>query len=255
MPAGTVGQNQQGVFSSPVNGQQGDAAVVLSNDNATRIKHNLHDADATIHVQSSVLASRPAAGTAGRFWVTSDGLRCFFDSGAAWLEVAYLPLAGGTVTGAVTITTGGLAVQSGGIAVTGLGTFSSSGITSAGAIVTTGAAGIAAAGALSAGTSLTTPSLTVGGGAAITKILSATFTWDIPSLTNGTFSNTTMTVTGAALGDVAIVEQSQQPFPYYGHVMKATVTGANTVEIVWHNLSGGTYDATIQTLRVIVFHI
>jgi hypothetical protein len=102
MASGTVGSWQQGSFTSPVNGQSGDASVVLGNDNATVAKHNSHDNDATIHVQSSVLASRPGFGTAQRVWVTTDGLRAYVDSGSAWNELAYLPLAGGTVTGAVT---------------------------------------------------------------------------------------------------------------------------------------------------------
>lgn len=99
--SGQVSSNQQGAFTTPVNGASGDAAVVLGNDNALRLKYNAHDADATVHVQSSVLASRPAAGTAGRFWWTSDGLRLYYDTGAAWSEVAYVPyVAGiGTITG------------------------------------------------------------------------------------------------------------------------------------------------------------
>lgn len=113
--AGTVSQYQQGAFASPTNGTIADATVVLSNDNTIRGKHNSHDADPTIHVQSSALASRPAAGTAQRVWVTTDGLRAYVDSGAAWGELAYLPLVGGTVTGATTQT--GLATFNGGIQV------------------------------------------------------------------------------------------------------------------------------------------
>jgi hypothetical protein len=109
--AGTVGQYQQGAFSTPINGTTADASVVLSNDNNNRTKHNSHDNDATIHIQSSVLASRPAAGTAQRVWVTTDGLRAYVDSGASWAELAYLSLAsGGTVAGNVTVS-GSTAVQ------------------------------------------------------------------------------------------------------------------------------------------------
>lgn len=106
--AEVVNSWQQGAFTTPINGTTNDASVVLSNDNAVRGKYNSHDADPGIHLQSSVLASRPAAGTAGRKWLSTDGLRVYYDTGAAWSEIAYLPLAGGTVTGAVA--TGALTV-------------------------------------------------------------------------------------------------------------------------------------------------
>lgn len=101
--AGLIGQYQQGAYTTPVNGSTADATEVLANDNNTRVKHNSHDNDATIHVQSSTLAARAVAGTAQRFWVTTDGLRAYIDDGASWDELAYLPLAGGTVTGNVAI--------------------------------------------------------------------------------------------------------------------------------------------------------
>lgn len=109
---------QQGAFVTPVNGGSGDAAVVLGNDNAVRLKFNSHDADASIHVQSSVLASRPAAGTAGRFWVTSDGLRLYYDTGSVWTEVAYVPYVAGvaTITGQLIVPD--VASNSGGTPVT-----------------------------------------------------------------------------------------------------------------------------------------
>lgn len=102
--AGLVNQYQQGAFTTPVNGTVADATVVLSNDNATRGKHNSHDSDATIHVQSSTLANRPGASVAQRLWITTDGLRAYLDTGSAWNEIAYLSLAaGGTVSGPVVL--------------------------------------------------------------------------------------------------------------------------------------------------------
>lgn len=101
--AETISQYQITTFTSPVNGTTPiDANTVRGNDNSIRTSHNAHDADPGIHVQSSVLASRPAAGTAGRKWLTTDGLRIYYDTGSAWSEAAYLPLVGGTVTGATT---------------------------------------------------------------------------------------------------------------------------------------------------------
>jgi hypothetical protein len=117
--SGTVAQNQVSAFTSPSNGDALDATVVKANDNATRTAFNTHDADPTIHVQSSVLASRPAAATTGRLWLTSDGLRFYYDTGSAWSEAAYLPLVGGTLTGGLTGTS---ATFSGALTVSGLTT-------------------------------------------------------------------------------------------------------------------------------------
>lgn len=107
--AGTVSQTQVSSFSTPTNGTTADADVVRGNDNTLRAKHNTHDADATIHVQSSVLASRPAAGTAGRFWVTTDSSvpRFWYDTGSTWAELDYLNQSqGGDVTAALTVSGG-----------------------------------------------------------------------------------------------------------------------------------------------------
>lgn len=112
-----VAQYQQGSFSTPINGGALDASVVLSNDNTLRGKYNSHDQDPGIHLQSSLLASRPAAGSIGRKWLTTDGLRVYYDTGSAWNELAYLPIAGGTVTGATTFSA--LGTFSAGITVTG----------------------------------------------------------------------------------------------------------------------------------------
>lgn len=91
--SGTIGAYQQGPMNTPPGG--GFAA---------RTRLNGHDGDATIHLQSSTLANRPTAGTAQRVWVSTDGFRAYLDSGSAWNEFAYLPLVGGTVTGAVVVT-------------------------------------------------------------------------------------------------------------------------------------------------------
>lgn len=103
---GLISSHQQGAFASPVDGDPGSAAVVLANDNATATTTNAHDADATIHVQSSVLASRPAAGTAQRVWISTDGKRAYLDNGTTWDELQYLPIVGGTVTGVATLAGG-----------------------------------------------------------------------------------------------------------------------------------------------------
>jgi hypothetical protein len=81
--------HQVSPFPSPVAGQD-DATVILTvrgNDNAIAGIYNAHDADASIHMNNSTLASRPAAGTAGRIWYTTDTNHLYYDSGAAWVLI------------------------------------------------------------------------------------------------------------------------------------------------------------------------
>lgn len=86
---GTVQQHQVAAFTGPNDGETATGALLRANPDALREKVNAHDADATIHVQASTLASRPAAGTAGRFWVTKDGSEqpiLWYDDGADWVR-------------------------------------------------------------------------------------------------------------------------------------------------------------------------
>lgn len=136
---GTINQYQQTAFSTPINGAVADATVVLGNDNAVRTKHNSHDADATIHLQSSILSSRPGASIAQRVWLTTDERRIYVDSGTAWSEVAYLSTAGGTVTGAVAFSAG---ITGTTLAFTGAVTLSSSVTLSNGLTVSSGSTAV-----------------------------------------------------------------------------------------------------------------
>lgn len=101
---GLVGAHAQNQFTDPQAGQSPIAsAQVRANDNANATTLTAHDADATIHIQSSSLASRPAASTAQRVWITTDGKRFYLDSGSVWNEIDYLNKTdGGTVAGATT---------------------------------------------------------------------------------------------------------------------------------------------------------
>lgn len=102
-----IGQHQQTSFANPQNGQSPmDADVVRGNDNAVTAKHNSHDGDATIHVQTGTLAARPAAGTANAMYVDENG-RFYRDNGTSWVEVPYLRLSNTgtqTVAGSVVVT-------------------------------------------------------------------------------------------------------------------------------------------------------
>lgn len=94
--AETISQHQQSAFTTPINGANADASVVLSNDNTLRTAYNAHDADAGVHLQSSTAAGKPAASVAGRKWMTSDTLRIYYDSGSAWNEAGYIASSGYT---------------------------------------------------------------------------------------------------------------------------------------------------------------
>lgn len=116
--AQTVGQHGVAAFTNPSNGDPLDATVVKANDNSVRGAYVDHDSDGGIHLQSSALASRPVAGTAGRKWLTTDtgSVKLWFDTGAAWEEISYVPTTGspsftnatlnGTTTNAGTISGG-----------------------------------------------------------------------------------------------------------------------------------------------------
>jgi len=113
----TVGQHSVATFTSPVNGTSPiDANTVKGNDNTIRSAYVDHDADPGIHVQSSTLASRPVANSAGRKWMTQDSgvIRLFYDDGTSWYEVDYLRTTGGAISGNLSI--------SGTLAVTGVAT-------------------------------------------------------------------------------------------------------------------------------------
>lgn len=91
----TVGQHAVASFSTPQRGDPLDADVVRGNDNTLRSGYVDHDADPGIHVQSSNLASRPAANTvaSGTKWITAgDSVsfpnRLWISDGTNWNEVS-----------------------------------------------------------------------------------------------------------------------------------------------------------------------
>lgn len=84
----TVGSYNVAAFTTPNNGDSLDATVVKGNDNTLRTAYVSHDADPGIHFQSSTTAARPAAGTVGRKWLTTDsGARLWYDNGSTWEEI------------------------------------------------------------------------------------------------------------------------------------------------------------------------
>ncbi|RVH21445.1 autotransporter outer membrane beta-barrel domain-containing protein [Sinorhizobium meliloti] len=78
---------------------------------------------------------------------------------------------------------------------------------------------------------------------------SGTATYDPPSLVDGDGASTTVTVTGAALGDVALASFSLST---QGITVTAAVTAANTVTVRFQNETGGTIDLASGTLKAVV---
>jgi hypothetical protein len=83
----------------------------------------------------------------------------------------------------------------------------------------------------------------------VAAYLSATATYDPPSLADAAGTTTTITVTGAALGDVAMASFSLDTS---GITITAWVSATNTVSVRFQNESGGVLDIASGTLKAIV---
>jgi hypothetical protein len=169
---GLIGQTQQTTFADPQAGQSPiSAAVVRGNDNALVAKHNQHDADATIHVQTGLLSARPAASVAGAMYLDENGI-LYRDNGAAWAEVGYARLAASSNT-----FTGNVAVN-GGLAVDGNTALSTTGVT--GNLTVSGTASAA-----------TLSGAHTGDGSGLTALPSAELTGALPALDGSALTNLT----------------------------------------------------------------
>ena len=97
--------------------------------------------------------------------------------------------------------------------------------------------------------------LIIGGGTPIKKYLSTTATWNPGALAKIGYgvsvsrTTTTVTLTGAALGDIALASFS---LDLQGLKLRAYVSSANTVTVVLSNDGGVAVDLASGTLRVSV---
>lgn len=87
-------------------------------------------------------------------------------------------------------------------------------------------------------------------GYATGSVLVGSATYDPPNLIDGAGATTTVTVTGAALGDYA---EANFSLDLQGITVTAWVSAANTVSVRFQNESGGTLDLGSGTLRARVF--
>lgn len=81
-------------------------------------------------------------------------------------------------------------------------------------------------------------------------MLSGTATYDPPNLADGAGTTTTVTVTGAALGDIAAASFS---LTTSGITITAWVSNTDTVSVRFQNESGGALDIASGTLKGVVF--
>lgn len=94
--------------------------------------------------------------------------------------------------------------------------------------------------------------LKVGGGQAISKVLTASTTWDPGNMAaDGNSVGTTLTVTGAAVGDPAFAGLTT--LTTEAVLITAHVTATNTVRVDLLNKTGGALDLNSGTLKVTVF--
>jgi hypothetical protein len=241
----TVAQNTQSSFADPQNGTSPiDADEVTANDNALRAKFNTHDADDTIHLQGSALADRPAAGVAGRKWMTRDvgSLRIFRDTGSAWEEITYIPSSSdATISGIITFSTppvfstaqsfvddvnvgGDLAVT--GTLAAGASTLASAGVTGNATVGgTLGVTSNATVGGMLGVTGAVTGVSFAGSGAALTSLPAANLTGALPAISGASLTN--LNATNLASGTVSA---SLLPTTYTSATtFSAGTTGAVTI--------------------------
>lgn len=91
----------------------------------------------------------------------------------------------------------------------------------------------------------------IGGGTAITKHLSATATWNPGTIADAANGSTTVTVTGAAVGDTVTVGFTT--LTVANVLLFGAVTSADTVTVTARNQSGGNWTPGSGTLRVDVW--
>lgn len=85
-----------------------------------------------------------------------------------------------------------------------------------------------------------------------TLALTGSKTYDPTSLADGAGVTTTVTVTGAVLGNFAMASFS---LDLQGVLMQAWVSASNTVSVRFQNESGGVVDLSSGTLKAMVFQV
>jgi hypothetical protein len=96
--ADSVGSYPVTTFTTPTTGSQITSSVLRGNFTTIGTAHTNHDADPSLHWQTTTAAGLPSAGTASKAkYVTTDTRRCYVDltNGGALSEISYVPIASG----------------------------------------------------------------------------------------------------------------------------------------------------------------
>ncbi len=93
--------------------------------------------------------------------------------------------------------------------------------------------------------------LKINDGSLITDVLTATTTHDVPSLADGAVNAKNLTVTGATVGDPCFAGHTA--IGTNNFQITAHVEAADSVRVIFRNVSGGVVDLASGTLRVVVF--
>lgn len=265
-----VGQLSGGTIVGPLTGNASTATVLATARDINGVSFN-GSANITVPAAAGTLTGAALAAGVTSSSLTSVGtLISLGVTGNITAGSFTGPLTGavlGNVTGTLTGNASSATVLQVARNINGISFDGSANITVAAAAGTlTGAAlpaGVTASSLTSVGTlvalavtgQIDAGSLTVGGGAIVSKILSATKVWDAPSTASGAFSSTTVAVPGATPGDPVLIEQAGARTAIPEFVVHAYVSAADTVTILWPNRSLSSEDPISCTFRVIVFHI
>jgi len=206
--AETVGQHGLAAFVNPSNGDALDATVVKANDNTMRTAYVSHDDDGGIHVQSSLLASRPAAGTTGRKWLTTDtgSVKLWYDNGSAWQEISYLNAAYFTTIASNVVPTATNTYDIGTTSLRWKDAYLSGTVTATGNVVAGGSVSAASLSGTLAASSLTGTTLP---SSIVTSSLTSTGTLTALTVTGATALNSTATVASTlSVGSTLTLQQA-----------------------------------------------
>jgi hypothetical protein len=96
LQANPLGRHAVNTLTSPTNFRgELDANTVRTNDNIVAQAFTAHDADASIHLPSGLLAQRPTSPVEGAKWLATDTQDTYLYTGGQWVQVGWAHWYGG----------------------------------------------------------------------------------------------------------------------------------------------------------------